>query len=144
MTECWGGASVRPAAAALTAAETGHLVLATLHTNDATQTIDRIIDTFPADQQAQVRAQLATALLGVISQRLLPTRDNSGRVPCFEILIGTTAVQSLIRDARTHQMHSAMETSAKDGMITMDKALMNLYNSNVIGRDTVLSLARDR
>jgi twitching motility protein PilT len=131
-------------AAALTAAETGHLVLATLHTNDATQTIDRIIDTFPADQQSQVRAQLATALLGVISQRLLPTRDSNGRVPCFEILMGTTAVQSLIRDSRTHQMHSAMETAAKDGMITMDKALMNLYNSNIIGRDIVLSLARDR
>jgi len=129
--------------AALTAAETGHLVLATLHTNDAMQTIDRIIDSFPSHQQNQIRMQLASCLVAVVAQRLLPKVGGTGRVPGFEILLGTTPVRALIRDSRTHQIQSAMETSAKDGMITMDKALLNLYNRNLISRQTIKTMARD-
>lgn len=129
--------------AALTAAETGHLVLATLHTNDAVQSIDRIIDSFPPYQQDQVRAQLGSALIGVIAQRLLPKADKQGRVAAFEIMLATTPVRALIRDNRIHQIPATIETSAKDGMITMDKALKNLYNQNLISRQTLLSLAKD-
>jgi twitching motility protein PilT len=130
--------------AALTAAETGHLVLATLHTNDAVQSVDRIIDAFPAHQQSQIRTQLAATLIAVVSQRLLPTVDGEGRVPAFEIMIGTPAVHALIRDERTHQIPSSIETSAKDGMVTMDRALQNLYRQNLVSRQTVLSLAKDK
>ena len=130
--------------AALTAAETGHLVLATLHTNDAVQTVDRIIDTFPPHQQNQVRAQLAACLQGVIAQRLLPKRNTDGRIGVFEIMLGTPPIQALIRDSRAHQILSTIETSAKDGMITFDKALINLYNENLISRQTVRSFARDK
>ena len=130
--------------AAITAAETGHLVLATLHTNDAVQTIDRIIDSFPPYQQGQIRSQLAACLIGVIAQRLLPRADGKGRVACFEIMLGTPPIQALIRDSRTHQILTTIETSARDGMITMDKALMNLYNKNLITRQTVKLLCRDK
>jgi len=130
--------------AALTAAETGHLVLATLHTNDAVQSVDRIIDAFPGRQQSQIRTQLAATLIAVVSQRLLPTVDGEGRVPAFEIMIGTLAVHALIRDERTHQIPATIETSAKDGMVTMDRALQNLYRKNLISRQTVLSLAKDK
>ena len=130
--------------AALTAAETGHLVLATLHTNDAVQSVDRIVDAFPAHQQSQIRTQLAATLIAVVSQRLLPTVDGEGRVPAFEIMIGTSAVHALIRDERTHQIPATIETSAKDGMVTMDRALQNLYRKNLISRQTVLSLAKDK
>lgn len=130
--------------AALTAAETGHLVLATLHTNDAVQSVDRIIDAFPAHQQSQIRTQLAATLIAVVSQRLLPTVDGEGRIPAFEIMIGTSAVHALIRDERTHQIPATIETSAKDGMVTMDRALQNLYRKNLISRQTVLSLAKDK
>ncbi len=130
--------------AALTAAETGHLVLATLHTNDAVQSVDRIIDAFPAHQQSQIRTQLAATLIAVVSQRLLPTVDGEGRVPALEIMIGTPAVHALIRDERTHQIPSSIETSAKDGMVTMDRALQNLYRQNLVSRQTVLSLAKDK
>ena len=130
--------------AALTAAETGHLVLATLHTNDAVQSVDRIIDAFPGRQQSQIRTQLAATLIAVVSQRLLPTVDGEGRVPAFEIMIGTSAVHALIRDERTHQIPATIETSAKDGMVTMDRALQNLYRKNLISRQTVLSLAKDK
>ncbi len=129
--------------AALTAAETGHLVLATLHTNDAVQTIDRIIDTFSPHQQDQVRAQLATALIGVVAQRLLPRMDRDDRVAAFEIMTATTAIQALIRDNRAHQIAATIETSAKDGMITMDKALKNLYSKNIISRQTYVSLVKN-
>ena len=108
---------------ALTAAETGHLVLATLHANDATQAIDRMIDVFPAHQQAQIRSMLASALLGVVSQRLLPRREAAGRVPAFEILVGTPAVRNLIRENKLHQMQSIMERSQREGMVTMDASL---------------------
>jgi twitching motility protein PilT len=128
---------------ALTAAETGHLVLATLHTNDAAQTVDRIIDVFPASQQNQVRSQLASCLLAVISQRLLPRLDNpEERIAAFEVLLATTAVRALVRDKRTHQLLSTMETSAKEGMVTLDKALEELYFSNLITRQTFRAVAR--
>ena len=109
--------------AALTAAETGHFVMATLHTNDAVQTIDRIIDVFPGGAQQQVRAQLSSALIGVVSQRLLPTEDGSGRCGVFEIMVANTAIRTMIRDNKMHQASAVLETGAADGMITMDKAL---------------------
>jgi twitching motility protein PilT len=126
-------------ASALTAAETGHLVMATLHTNDAPQSVDRIIDSFPAHQQNQIRLQLSSALLGIISQRLLPKRDSSGRVAAFEILAGTHGAKALIREGKTHQLRSVMETGAREGMITMEKALTELYNRNIISRETMES-----
>jgi len=129
-------------AAALTAAETGHLVMATLHTNSAGQTIHRIIDSFPAHQQNQIRIQLASTLEAVVAQQLLPKRDVEGRIAAFEVMIGTSAVRNLIRENKLHQAESAMETGAKDGMITMDKALQNLYQKNLISRKAALSLMR--
>src|SRR5690606_3598508 len=100
--------------AALRAAETGHLVLATLHTNDAAQTVDRIIDVFPGNQQQQIRFQLSMVLLAIISQRLLPTVEGDGRVMAYELLKNTTAIPNLIREGKTHQILSTMETSARD------------------------------
>jgi pilus retraction protein PilT len=129
--------------AALTAAETGHLVLATLHTNDSIQTVDRIIDSFPPHHQSQIRSQLAACLVGVVAQRLLPKKDKSGRIAVFEILLGSIATKSLIRDGKTHQMRAIMETAQKDGMVTMDKALMQLYDAGHISRDIVKNMALD-
>ncbi len=127
-------------AAALTAAETGHLVMATLHTNSAPQSVDRIIDTFPGHQQGQIRMQLAGTLLGIVAQRLIPKRDGSGRIGAFEILIGSTGCASMIREGKTHHMKSMMETSSKEGMVTMEKALRELYSKNLISRDSMNSL----
>lgn len=122
-------------ATALTAAETGHLVFATLHTNDATQSIDRIIDVFPADRQNQIRAQLAACLEAVVSQRLLRRVDQpSGRIAAFEVLMGTTAVHAMIRDHKTHQLRGMMESSAAVGMITMERALQNLLQAGCISQ----------
>ncbi len=118
--------------AALTAAETGHLVFATIHTNSAPQTVDRIIDSFPAAQQNQIRLQLAGVVLGVISQRLLSKVDGSGRIPAFEIMVGTPPVRALIRENKTYQLPSVLETGMKDGMITMERALSDLYKQNLI------------
>jgi twitching motility protein PilT len=114
-------------AAALTAAETGHVVIATLHTNDCVQAVDRLLDVFPAHQQPQVRAQLSLSLAGVIAQRLLPRPDGRGRLPAVEILRNTPAVAHLIRDGKTHQIYAIMETHAREGMRTMDAALKELY-----------------
>lgn len=119
-------------ASALTAAETGHLVLSTVHTNSAPQTIDRIIDSFPASQQNQIRQQLSGALLGVVSQRLIPRLDGKGRAAAFEVMVGTPPVQALIREGKTHMLSSVIETSAKDGMISLDKALRNLADKEII------------
>ena len=130
-------------AAALTAAETGHLVLATLHTNNAPQTVDRIVDSFPAYQQNQVKVQLAGALLGVVSQRLIPRKDGGGRVAAFEVMTGTTAVRALIRDGKTSQLQSVLETGTREGMKTMDKALLELCGSNMIDRSEYLALRRN-
>lgn len=131
-------------AAALTAAETGHLVLATLHTNDAAQTIDRIVDAFPAGQQNQIRIQLAASIVAVVSQRLLPKAgDKMGRVAAFEVMVANTAIRALIREKRSHQVASMMETGAREGMVTMDKALVRLYQKNLITRQTFKSVATD-
>lgn len=129
--------------AALTAAETGHLVLATLHTNDAAQTVDRIIDVFPADRQNQVRYQLAASLEAIIAQRLLPrSGSREGRIPAFEIMLASDAVRAQIREQRTHQLAATIETSGKDGMITMDRAARDLFNAGLITRETLLSVSR--
>jgi twitching motility protein PilT len=119
---------------ALTAAETGHLVFATLHTQDAPQTIDRIIDVFPAEQQGQVRTQLSVALQGVITQQLLPTADGAGRVAACEVLVPNAAVRNLIREGKTHQIYSTMQTGAQLGMQTMDAALAQLVREGKITR----------
>lgn len=109
-------------AAAMTIAETGHLVFATVHTNDAPQTIDRIIDSFPSYQQNQVRSQLAQVLEGVVSQRLLP-KIGGGRVPAVEVMVATTAIRNLIRESKTHQIPGIIQTSSEEGMVSMEKAL---------------------
>lgn len=116
---------------AVTAAETGHLVLSTLHTNNASQTIDRIIDTFPATQQQQIRAQLSVSLLGIFSQRLIP-RISGGLIPAYELLINNNAVGSLIREARTHEIDVIIETGSKDGMIDMNRSLADLVRKGEI------------
>jgi twitching motility protein PilT len=117
---------------ALTAAETGHLVFATLHTQDAPQSIDRMIDVFPSHQQQQVRVQLSVALQGIMTQTLLPTADGAGRVVACEILVPTPAVRNLIREGKTHQIYSVMQTGASSGMQTMDAALAGLVRSGKI------------
>ncbi len=122
--------------AALTAAETGHLVLATLHTQGATQTVDRIIDVFPPYQQQQVRVQLAGTLQGVVSQQLLPTADGRGRVVACEVLIPTPGVRNLIREGKTHQLDTAMQTGTQHGMTTMDHALALLCERGMITVET--------
>ena len=108
---------------AITAAETGHLVFATLHTQDAPQTIDRIIDVFPPHQQQQVRVQLATTLMGVVTQQLIPTSDGHGRVAAIEVLVTTPAVRNLIREGKVHQIYSSMQAGGRFGMQTMDMSL---------------------
>lgn len=117
--------------AALTLAETGHLVLATLHTNSAAQTADRIIDVFPASRQGQIRVQLAEVLQGIISQRLLP-QIKGGRVLATEVLIATTAVRNLIREGKIHQIPNVIQTSAAEGMISLDKELARFVSEGVI------------
>jgi twitching motility protein PilT len=119
-------------AAALTAAETGHLVLGTLHSNDCPQTIERMIDVFPAGQQGQIRAQLASELLAVLAQRLLRRADGHGRVASFEVMVATHAIRRLIRDGKTFQLQSAMETAADEGMITLDKWIGDQVRSGVV------------
>jgi twitching motility protein PilT len=121
-------------ATALTAAETGHLVFATLHTQSTSQTIDRIIDIFPAGQQAQVRMQLSIGLQGIVTQQLLPTADGKGRVVACEVLVPTPAVRNLIREGKTHQIYSAIQTSGALGMQTMDAHLAQLVRMNRISR----------
>ena len=123
---------------ALEAAETGHLVFATLHTNNAPKTIDRIIDVFPGNQQEQVRIQLSSTIKGVISQQLLPRIDKKGRVAALEILIGTQAVKNIIREGKTHQLKSTMQTGSKYGMVVMNNYLVDLYRKGIIDKETVL------
>ncbi|MBT6491300.1 MAG: PilT/PilU family type 4a pilus ATPase, partial [Deltaproteobacteria bacterium] len=124
--------------AALTAAETGHLVMATLHTNSAVQAIERIVDVFPARQQNQARAQLSSSLLGVVSQRLLPVKNGEGRLAAFEVLVATPAVRTIIRENKPHQAASIMESSRGHGMVTMDRALKDLYEAGKIHYEDVL------
>ncbi|HVM73906.1 MAG TPA: PilT/PilU family type 4a pilus ATPase [Candidatus Paceibacterota bacterium] len=122
-------------AAAVTAAETGHLVFSTLHTNNASQTVDRIIDSFPAAQQDQIRIQLASSLTGIFSQRLLP-RISGGLVPAFELLINNSAVGNLIREKRTHEIDTVIETSSGEGMIDMNRSLAELVARGDISVET--------
>lgn len=116
---------------AVTAAETGHLVLSTLHTNNASQTIDRIIDSFPGDQQDQIRTQLAASLLGIFSQRLIP-RITGGLIPAYELLLNNSAVSNLIREKRTHEIDVVIETGAESGMIDLNHSLMELVRAGEI------------
>jgi twitching motility protein PilT len=126
-------------ATALTAAETGHLVLATLHTQSAPATIDRVIDVFPPAQQEQVRMQLAGTLQGVVTQSLLPTADRTGRVACLEILIPDDAVRNLIRQGKVEQIYSVMQTSTQRGMQTMEHAFLELIRKSVLSADVALA-----
>jgi len=116
----------------ITAAETGHLVLTTLHTSDAAQTVDRIIDVFPPYQQQQIKIQLASVMQAVISQQLIPHASGVGRVPAVEVMIATPAVRNLIREGKTHQLYNAIQTGAKFRMQTMDQCLLDLYKSQQI------------
>jgi len=131
-------------ASALTLAETGHLVLSTLHTNDSVQSIDRIVDVFPANSQKQIRMQLAMWLVWVISQRLLPRIDKEWRIPAREILVSTDAVRNLIISWKTHQLYGVLETGKKYWMILMDKYLVALYNKGFISKDILMSYIRDK
>lgn len=128
---------------AITAAETGHLVFSTLHTIGATSTVDRVIDVFPPHQQQQIRVQLASVLETIISQQLIPTIDGTGRVAAFEVLHNNPAVRNLIREGKTHQITSVMQTNRKQGMMTMDDALVQLYRNCKISQDIALQFAQD-
>jgi twitching motility protein PilT len=123
-------------AAALTAAETGHLVLSSLHTNDAAQTMSRILDSFSASNQSQIRQQLSLALLAVIAQQLVPAVDHVGRYPAVEIMMGTTAIRNLIRTGQDHQLRSHISTGRGEGMMTMDQSLAELVRGGRISRET--------
>jgi twitching motility protein PilT len=118
-------------AAAVSAAETGHLVFSTLHTNSASQTVERIIDSFPAEQQNQIRLQLAGSLIGIFSQRLIP-KISGGLVPAYELLVNNTAIANVIRDKRTHEIDSIIETSSGEGMIDLNRSLVRLVRDGVI------------
>jgi twitching motility protein PilT len=123
-------------AAALTAAETGHLVLTSLHTNDAAQTVSRILDTFPSGYQSQIRQQLSLALLAVISQQLLPAANGMGRYPAVEILVATSAMRNLIRRGDDHQLRANIETGRAEGMLTMEQSLAELVRAGRVSRET--------
>ena len=128
---------------AITAAETGHLVFSTLHTIGANQTIDRIIDVFPPDQQQQIRIQLASVLECIVSQQLLKRADGSGRVAALEVLFANNAIRNLIREGKTYQIPSIMQTSKRLGMQTMDDALYDLYMRKIINADQTVTYAQD-
>jgi len=125
---------------ALTAAETGHLVFATLHTQDAAQTIDRIIDVFPAEQQGQIRTQLATAIQGVVCQTLVRRADGPGRAAACEIMIATPAIRNLIREGKTHQIYTSMQAGAAEGMQAMDKHLADLVKQGAVAYDVAVEV----
>lgn len=129
---------------AITAAETGHLVFSTLHTIGAAKTIDRIIDVFPPHQQQQIRVQLAAVLQGVISQQLVPVVNNDGRMAALEVMTTTPGIQNLIREGKTHQIESAIQTGGKYGMKTMDMALAELYKRGSITVETALTYSVDK
>lgn len=129
--------------AALTAAETGHLVIATLHTQGASQTIDRVVDVFPPHQQQQVRIQLSGCLQGIVSQQLLPAADGGGRVVAVETLVASSAVRNLIREAKTHQLDTVMQTGSGQGMVTMDLSLAELYRRGCITLEMATQHAMD-
>lgn len=129
---------------AITAAETGHLVLSTLHTIGSASTVDRIIDVFPPHQQQQIRFQLANVLESIISQQLLPTSDENARVGAFEVLHVNSAVRNMIREGKTHQLITVMQTNRRLGMLTMDEAIMQLYQQGKISKSIALQFAQDQ
>jgi len=129
--------------AAITAAETGHLVFGTLHTTGAAKTIDRVVNAFPANQQEQIRIQLSTVMQAVISQLLLPRIDKPGRVAIFEIMINTPSIAALIRDNKTFRIQSDIQTGAKYGMVTLDSFLIDKYLAGMIAREEVVTKAQD-
>ncbi len=125
-------------AGTLTAAETGHLVFSTLHTSDASQTVDRIVDVFPPHQQQQIRIQLASVLEGVFSQQLIPHASGRGRVPAIEVMIMTSAIRTLIREGKSHQLYNSIQTGSKHGMQTMEQSLCDLYlNKQITLEDAI-------
>ena len=126
-------------ATVLTAAETGHLVLSTLHTNDTSQAISRILDSFPAANQPQIRQQLSLALLAIIAQQLVPGSGESGRYPAVEIMVATHAVRNLVRKGEDHQIYTAIGTGRSEGMITMEQSLAEMVRAGRIGRETALA-----
>jgi len=128
---------------ALTAAETGHLVLATLHTNDSVQTVDRIIDQFPPHQQQQIRVQFSGVLLGIVSQSLLQRADGAGRVAAIEVMVATPAVRNLIREGKTHQLYSVLQTGSRFGMQSRDSHLKELAQMGTITWEDALTHATD-
>jgi twitching motility protein PilT len=130
-------------ATALTAAETGHLVIATLHTPDSVGTIDRIVDVFPSAQQPQIVTQLAATLQGVISQQLIPRLDKAGRVLATEVLVGTMAVRNIIRERKSHLLYNTIQMSGEQHMQLMDQSLKDLYEAGVISYDEAVSRARN-
>lgn len=130
-------------ATAITAAETGHLVFSTLHTIGSAATIDRVVDVFPSHQQSQIRGQLAMVLEGVVSQQLLPDRDGVGRHAAFEVMLGSPAIRTLIREGKTHQITGVIQTSRKLGMQTMDDSLFELYVNRLVDKEQVLAHAQD-
>lgn len=129
--------------AALTIAETGHLVFATLHTSDSVQTINRIIDVFPSHQQQQVRTQLSFVMLGIICQQLIPKVGGSGRVLGIEVMVATPAIRSLMREQKVHQIYSVIQTGQKEGMRTMNQSLYDLYTSKLITYEDAMSRSTD-
>lgn len=129
--------------AAITAAETGHLVLATLHTSGAVRTVDRIIDAFPTHQQEQIRMQLSVSILAVISQQLLPRANSRGRIACFEIMIATSAIRNLIREKKTYRITSFIQTGTKYGMKTMDQSLLEHYQRQIISYEALINNCYD-
>jgi twitching motility protein PilT len=129
---------------AITAAETGHLVFATLHTNSAIKTIDRVIDVFPEGQQTQIRVMLSESLRGVVAQALLPRPDHQGRVPVVEVLVNVPAVANLIREGKTHQISSVMQTGRAHGMVTFEGAIYDLIQKNLISKEDGMSFLRRR
>jgi twitching motility protein PilT len=131
-------------ALALTAAETGHLVFGTLHTMSAAETVNRIVDVFPPEQQRQIRAMFANSVQGVVAQRLLPTRDGNGRVAVHEIMVATSAVRNLIREEKSHQLYSAIQTGGAYGMQTMDQALKNNLDKGLISKEEAMLNATDK
>lgn len=128
---------------AITAAETGHLVLSTVHTIGAANTIERIVDVFPPYQQQQIKVQLSSVLKGVISQQILPKANGEGRVAAFEILRSINATQNLIREGKAHQLQTVIQTNSRLGMVTMDASLIELYNSRTITKDNLLRYSID-
>jgi len=129
--------------AALTLAETGHLVFGTLHTRNAPASVDRIVDVFPSDQQDQIRVLLGNTLEGIVAQQLLP-KLGGGRVASIEVMLGSSAIKNLIREGKTHQMYSIIEMSGASGMQTMDRSLSDLYRAGIVSFDECLMRAIDK